>query len=142
MGRALANRRHLRNAALHSQGRGRIQGVGRATTPKRGGGRAKCDRGSRPTTKAGRSVKRTRLRSVSLKVRRSRRTWEVVYGQVDARSGGWCEVGPWYDGKFGTYGSEVPHKASEHHHLFKPRRSALSHQARNILHVCRKHHLE
>ena len=65
---------------------------------------------------------------VSPKRRAGVGAWAWVYAQVDLRSGGRCEI----------EGHE--HRATEHHHLFKPR--ALFHEARYILHVCRAGHRE
>lgn len=68
------------------------------------------------------------LARVSPKRRAGARAWARVYAQVDARSEGRCEI----------EGHE--HRATEHHHLFKPR--ALFHEARYILHVCSAGHRE
>lgn len=69
------------------------------------------------------------LRRVSSRRQRERSAFDAVYWEVNARSRGLCEL----DG----HGF---HWASEHHHLFKPRRS--HHTAAEILHVCRVGHTE
>ena len=79
----------------------------------------------------GRSRKARRpLAQVSPRHARPKAADDPVYLDVDRRSGGWCEAdegGP-------------RHRATEHHHLFKPRRS--NHAAPRILHLCARHHAE
>jgi hypothetical protein len=82
----------------------------------------------------------TRLARVSRKVRDGLDRFAAVYREVDARSGGRCEVeviAPW-----GMAGVMKPGlcaaKAVDHHHTRKPRRSF--HAAKWIIHLCRRHH--
>lgn len=68
----------------------------------------------------------SRLRPLSPKRRAALPDWKAVYAEVDARSGGWCEI------------SICTRRAVEHHHCRKPR--ASYHAAALILHLCREHH--
>ena len=95
-----------------------------------------------------------RLRPVSAKTRRAKPGFDAVYREVDARSGGRCEVSvktelraaPWF------LLPRCGEQATEHHHLFKPRRGSCElcglshlgphHRTENILHVCERHHAE
>ena len=81
-------------------------------------------------------LKRTgRLRALSPKRRAALPDWKAIYAEVDARSGGWCELG-------GSSGQPPPwtcmRRATEHHHCRKPR--ASHHTAALVLHLCREHH--
>lgn len=79
---------------------------------------------------------RSRLRTYapmkrrSLKVRKAEPDFRKVYAQVDRRSDGRCEVV--------VGGSRCTRRATEHHHLVRPRRQ--HHQPDLILHVCRAMH--
>ncbi len=75
-----------------------------------------------------------RLRPVSRKTRQAKPEFGAVYDAADTRAGGRCEVVDYPV----RSGFRCPSAASEHHHLFKPRRS--HHTVREILHVCRTHH--
>ena len=68
----------------------------------------------------------SRLRPLSAKRRTRWPDWTAVYAEVDARSGGWCEL------------TICARRATEHHHCRKPR--ASQHRAVLILHLCREHH--
>lgn len=72
--------------------------------------------------------RRKPLARVSARKAANRPAWAAVYAEVDARSDGFCEV------------HARRHRATEHHHLFKPRQRF--HEARFILHVCRAGHRE
>lgn len=85
---------------------------------------------------------RKRLNRVSQKVKKERPWFDEVYRFVDARSSGRCEiimageVSAW-TGK--TLASRrCPSRATDHHHLRKPRRH--HHLAALIVHLCRTHH--
>jgi hypothetical protein len=73
---------------------------------------------------------RGRLRRVSKKVRAGEAAFQAVYRQVDARSGGRCEVR--------EFNIRCLRPARDHHHLYKPRRS--HHSPELIVHLCRPHH--
>ena len=72
-------------------------------------------------------LKRTgRLRSLSPKRRAALADWRVVYAEVDARSGGVCEIRP------------CGRRATEHHHCRKPR--ASHNFPWFVVHLCTSHH--
>lgn len=81
-------------------------------------------------------MKRSRMKSVSKKLRRARPAFQAVYDAVDARSGGRCEVILALG--FSREGARCEAQATEHHHLFKPRRS--HHTPGEIVHICNLHH--
>lgn len=84
------------------------------------------------------------LNRVSAKVRAERLEFSRVYAQVDGRSQGRCEVeltrevlfGPSLDGH--PVLLRCPYRATEHHHVRKPRR--VFHQPQWIIAICRHHH--
>lgn len=88
----------------------------------------------------GRLRARRRLRPISARRRAGHADWNAVYAEVDARSGGFCEVALWYrrqtDGH--DYQSRCTKKAEDHHHTVKPR--AANHASAKIIHICRNHH--
>lgn len=72
-------------------------------------------------------LKRTgRLRALSPKRRAALPDWNAVYAEVDARSGGWCEL------------TICVRRATEHHHCRKPRSS--NNRSTLVLSLCREHH--
>lgn len=71
-----------------------------------------------------------RMASASDKVKAERGVFASVYSEVDRRSDGRCEVE--------IERARCRRRATEHHHLFKPRRA--HHSADEIAHVCREHH--
>ena len=83
-------------------------------------------------------MQRTRLRTYapmrrqSAKVRSQEPDFRAVYAQVNKRSEGRCEVI--------LDGVRCPKRATDHHHLVKPRRAAENHTPERIVHVCRAHH--
>lgn len=72
----------------------------------------------------------------SEKAKAEEAAFKAVYGVVDARSEGRCECdflpSP-HDGW-----TRCRHRAADHHHLYKPRRS--HHDPALIVHLCRHHH--
>jgi hypothetical protein len=66
----------------------------------------------------------------SLKIRTAEPDFRAVYRLVDQRSDGRCEVV--------VGGSRCARRGTDHHHLFKPRRS--HHTVGEIVHVCRRCH--
>ena len=89
--------------------------------------------------RATKPMKRSRLKPVSKKVQRNRPAFDAVYAEVDARSGGICEVTL----PIGVAGwvlalGRCATKATEHHHTRKPRRSW--HAKEWIIHICADHH--
>jgi hypothetical protein len=74
-------------------------------------------------------------RQQSEKVKQEEAEFKAVYAVVDARSEGRCEYNPMPE--YGTT-PRCPRRASDHHHLYKPRRS--NHEPILILHLCRDHH--
>lgn len=87
-------------------------------------------------------MKRSRLRTYAPMAKRSEKAREAepdfraVYAEVDARSGGRCEVTTQEPGSVSAFRCHL--RAQEHHHLFKPRRA--HHTAHEIIHICRGHH--
>lgn len=101
-------------------------------------------------------MRRARLRTyapmkkVSEKVRQGEREFSAVYREVDQRSEGRCEF--WLPLEYAalTSGESLAadpivrlrcrKRATDHHHLVKPRRSAGHHTSSLIVHLCREHH--
>ena len=77
-----------------------------------------------------------RLRPVSAKTRRAKPGFEAVYREVDARSGGRCEVILVARGTIS--GHRCCMRAKDHHHLFKPR--AVHTTVGEVVGICRPHH--
>ncbi len=73
------------------------------------------------------------MRRVSKKVKAGDSEFRAVYAVVDARSGGRCEVN-----LLQSPNTRCTKRATDHHHLYKPRRS--NHEPLCIIHVCRDHH--
>lgn len=90
--------------------------------------------------------RRKPLNRVSAKVTRARPGFDEVYRFVNARSEGQCEIhirdGLTAQGIYATTGRRglwrCLARATEHHHLRKPRRSY--HLPVWIVHLCRRHH--
>lgn len=82
----------------------------------------------------------------SEKVKEGEAEFQAVYAVVDARSGGRCEVDLLlFAGEDLSFYSGTPkatfrcrRRATDHHHLYKPRRS--NHEAALIVALCRHHH--
>jgi hypothetical protein len=72
----------------------------------------------------------TPMRRQSVKVQAEASAFRAVYQAVDERSEGRCEVV--------LDGERCRKRATEHHHLVKPRRSY--HVPELIVHMCRTHH--
>jgi hypothetical protein len=87
-----------------------------------------------------------RLRTYSPLNKRSRKVqdgdaaFRAVYAEVDARSGFRCEVSTIITASTmpGDGWGRCRMRATEHHHLFKPRRS--HHTAEVVIHACRACH--
>jgi hypothetical protein len=75
-----------------------------------------------------------RLPKKSAKVTEGEAAYRRVYDDVDKRSDGFCEVELEHLGRL----RRCPARATDHHHLVKPRRS--HHTPEQIAHVCRPHH--
>ena len=79
----------------------------------------------------------SKLRTYSYMKRRSKKVqqaapdFQAVYRLVDQRSEGRCEF-------VSEFLDRCPRRASDHHHLVKPRRS--HHLPGLIVHLCREHH--
>ena len=87
-------------------------------------------------------MRRSRLRPISKKVQRNRKAFDAVYAAVDKRSGGRCElrIALMVDAEGRTLGQVCSQRATDHHHLLKPRRS--HHVPELIVALCRTHHAE
>lgn len=77
-----------------------------------------------------------RLKRQSDKVKREAPDFRAVYLDVDRRSEGMCEV--WQRRDEDGALIRCTHRAHDHHHLFRPRRSF--HDAQHVLAICRADH--
>jgi hypothetical protein len=73
----------------------------------------------------------------SSKVKDGTGAFQAVYREVDQRSEGRCECA--IGDVFGEFPlPQCTHRATDHHHVLKPRR--VYHNANSIVHLCRHHH--